>query len=70
MSGNDLRTLDERFARDLQVRNRSKQTISGLRWKLGKFFDYLAQFGITEADGITKDIVKAYQAEICHTINN
>ena len=69
MSQNDLIPLCEEFARLLKIRNLSRGTIRGALWRLGKFFDYLETHGITHIDGITKDVVRAFQVELYQCIN-
>lgn len=64
MNQNDLFTLTEQFIRFLKIRNLSKETIKGMLWRLHKFCDYLEADGITQIDGITTDVVRAYQVEL------
>jgi len=66
---NDLNLLVKQFARSMKIRNLSERTIKAKLWMLGKFLEHLAARGITHIDGITKDIVRAYQVELYQCIN-
>ena len=69
MNQNDLNLLVKQFARSMKIRNLSERTIKAKLWMLGKFLEHLAARGITHIDGITKDIVRAYQVELYQCIN-
>ncbi len=53
----------------LKIRNLSHKTIEGVGWRLGKFFIFLEGRGITRIDGITREVIKAYQVELYQCIN-
>ena len=61
--------LVQEFLRSLKIRNFSRRTIAGLRWKLGKFTDYLNSSGIVEVLAITKEAVSSYQVELYEKLN-
>jgi len=65
----NLSVMATEFERSLKVLNRSKRTIKEIMRKSGKFFEYLATLGITHIDGITKDVVRAWQVEVYQALN-
>jgi site-specific recombinase XerD len=69
MSQNDLIGLAKEYVRSLKIRNLAHGTITGRGWRLAKFLDYLDAQGITHMDGITKEVVTAYQVEIYECLN-
>lgn len=71
MSTNHLNliALVEEFLHSLRVRNLADRTIQGLRWRLGKFLDYLGKLNITEVTAITKEVIASYQVELYEKIN-
>lgn len=62
--------LSGEFERTLKALNRSKRTVREVIRKLNIFFDYLKSLGINHVDGITKEIVMAYQVEVYERVNN
>jgi integrase/recombinase XerD len=67
---NDLSGLAKAYGRSLKVRNLAKGTIAGRAWRLEKFLDYLKAQGITHVDGITREVVSAYQVELYERLNH
>ncbi len=68
MKQNNLKETAKEFERSLKVLNPSHRTISEIMRKLDKFFDYLLSIGISHIDGITKDVVRAYQVEVYQSL--
>jgi integrase/recombinase XerD len=65
----NLDLLLEEFLRSLRVRNFSRRTIAGLRWKLGKFMDFLDRQGIADVLAITREAISSYQVELYEKLN-
>lgn len=64
-----LESLVQEFLKTLKVRNLSETTIKGTAWKLGKFLDYLENRSITEAAGISGEVVASFQVTLYEQIN-
>ena len=69
MDQNDLKTLAQEYEKSLKTKNLAQGTIKGAIWRLSRFFEYLNTQGITHIDGISKEIVIAYQTELHQSIN-
>lgn len=69
MEPNNIDSLANDFERSQKIQNRAAKTLSEVMRKLRKFIDYLASRGITRADGITKEVVQAYQVEVYQSLN-
>lgn len=69
MNENSFKPFIDEYAKYLMVRNLDKQTIANACWKLDKFIVYLAKNHITHIDGISKEVILAYQIELYQTIN-
>jgi integrase/recombinase XerD len=59
----------QEYLRSLKVRNFSRRTIAGLRWKVGKFIEHLEKQGIVEVFAITREVVSSYQVELYEKLN-
>jgi len=69
MKENNFTPLADEFAQSLKIRNLAERTIVGVRWRLAKFFSYLETRGINHIDGITKEVITAYQVQLYQCIN-
>lgn len=57
------------FKQWYRIRGRAESTIEETARKLQTFIDYLAACNIEHIDGITKDVIKAYQVEQYQAVN-
>ena len=69
MKENSFKPFIDEYVQSLKVRNLGKRTINGICWKLDKFVAWLIKTGITQIDGINKEIIRSYQIELYQTIN-
>jgi integrase/recombinase XerD len=59
----------QQFITHLKALNRSKKTLELRTSGLAMFFNYLAAQNITGIDAVTKETIREYQVELCHTVN-
>lgn len=57
------------FARSYKIKGRAKRTVEEMTQRLRPFIKYLESQNITHIDGITKDVITAYQTELYQSIN-
>ena len=64
-----LNLLGERYRQYLEVINRSSQTVRSYKWHLSKFFNYLIEMDIVDAQDVTSRIVLDYQKHLFYSEN-
>ncbi len=66
---NPIETQAKAFETFLAAKGRARSTIAEVLRKLKRFLDYLAARDIVHIDGITREMVRAYQVTVYQTIN-
>lgn len=60
----ELREYLKRYLSHLETTNASVYTIKNYGTDIGQFFDYCAEQGVNTLDGLSRDVVRAYLAEL------